>query len=302
MTKTFILILILLGVAGLVWLTVAQFGGPTAPPAKPIVGASIFAIADIVRQVAGDTVTVVQIIPSSASPHTFEVTPSTITQLQGAELIFAVGRGLDGYINDIGATVSTAEIVTVDRLVAIRPLAFGDEDEGETAGAPDPHYWLSPENGKQIASTIALELAGRYPANAPLFESNLQSFNRAVDEAAAYAREQLEPLTNRSIILFHESIGYFTDAFDIVIAGVFEPTPGKEPTPQQLAELHQTVGENNVKAVFSEPQLPDAVVKSFVQDLPVKTGVVDPYGGGAGRNSYQALLRYNAETLAAVLR
>lgn len=295
-----VMVVIALGVGGFLWWH--NQSDTAAPDSRPIVGTTISSLAEITKAIAGDALKVVQVMPAGANPHTFEINPSTIHELQDATVIFAVGHGVDTWTSDILAA-DQVSVVTVDTNISLQPFTFGDSDVSDRgASAADPHYWLSSANAKIIAHNIADNLTDRFPESASAFQANLATFDRELDLAVVRAHALLDPLTSRSIVLFHESFDYFTREFDLMVAGVFEPTPGKEPTPQDLARLHNTVKDNSVKAAFSEPQLPDAVVQSFVQDLNVKTGVLDPGEASLTTISYPDLLVRNAQVIADALQ
>ena len=64
---------------------------------KPKVAATIFPVYDLVQQIAGEQIEVVQILPTGQSPHTFDPSPSTMIALQNAQRIFSIGHGLDDW-------------------------------------------------------------------------------------------------------------------------------------------------------------------------------------------------------------
>src|SRR2546427_9382734 len=71
---------------------------PVLAAAAPLkVVATIFPLADLVHQIGKEHVEVVTLLPSGASPHTFEPTPSQVRDLAHAEVFVCVGAGLDGW-------------------------------------------------------------------------------------------------------------------------------------------------------------------------------------------------------------
>jgi ABC-type Zn2+ transport system substrate-binding protein/surface adhesin len=54
--------------------------------------------------------------------------------------------------------------------------------------------------------------------------------------------------------------------------------------------------------LFLEPQLSAAPLRGLAQDLGVSLRMLDPLGGGAGRESYIAMMQFNAAQIAAALR
>src|SRR5690349_2094833 len=105
---------------------------------KPLVAATIFPIYDIARNVAGDAIDVRLVLPPGAEPHGFDPSPSLLRAMQGVQVMYAVGHGLDGWINTI-ADASGSDVVPVDAGIAVRPStesAFVDEP-GTGAENPD---------------------------------------------------------------------------------------------------------------------------------------------------------------------
>ncbi|HEX7503154.1 MAG TPA: metal ABC transporter substrate-binding protein, partial [Acidobacteriota bacterium] len=82
------------------WLLAAWllFPGTAAAQGPLVLAATIFPAADIARHVAGPGVRVIQILPAGASPHTFDLTPGQLRELQAARIIFKIG-GVDDWID-----------------------------------------------------------------------------------------------------------------------------------------------------------------------------------------------------------
>ncbi len=83
----------------------------------------------------------------------------------------------------------------------------------------------------------------------------------------------------------------------LYIVVTFEPFPGKEPTAKYLEELNKVVKEDNIKVIFSEPQMSNDVLKPFAKDLGLELFVLDPLGGDEGRDSYIETMEYNGNIL-----
>src|ERR1700741_3929846 len=118
-------------------------------------------LAAIAREVGGDHVTVDSIAKGYQDPHFVEAKPSFILKLQKADILVLVGRdlkidwlppliqqsrnskvqvGADGYL-DASAQARILEI----------PQGQITRAEGDVHPLGNPHYWLDPENGKNIA-------------------------------------------------------------------------------------------------------------------------------------------------------
>ncbi len=278
-----------------------------APTNKLTVAASIFPLADISRVIVGDKIEVINLLPPGSSPHTFTITPSDIKKLKQAKIIFIIGDPLDSWTKEITSSLDNITIYPVNQGVQLRTFAewkkyyqektILKENEDNHEQLIDPHYWLSPTNGKIIAQNIYEQIVRLDPQNKSYYNRNLQNFKKQVDQTIITIKSELDDLPQKNMIVFHDSWNYFANEFGLNIVGVFVPAPGKEPSPQYLASLHKLAKKFNIKAVFAEPQLPIETIRPFIADLNLKLYILDPLGGVPPRDSYINMLLYNAKTI-----
>ncbi|MCU0235943.1 MAG: metal ABC transporter substrate-binding protein [Acidobacteria bacterium] len=259
-----------------------------------VLAATIFPAADIVRRVAGPEARVIQVLPPGASPHTFDLTPGQVRQLQDVRLVFKIG-GIDDWIDGIAESLPRAAMVTLDKDIALRPAhEDGHRHDGHGPGHEqehDPHYWLSAANGAIMARTVAAALAAHDPVHAGRYRENYRRLAGELSALHGELQRELARLENRNLIVFHDGWRYFAAAYGLRIAAVFQPAPGREPTPRELQGLYAQARRLRIKAVFSEPQLPATSLQPLLRDLGLRLVVLDPLGGAAAGDSYAALLR-----------
>jgi zinc transport system substrate-binding protein len=275
---------------------------PNGTAGKRQVAATIFPLYDISRNITGDKMDVELILPPGASPHTFEITPQRVRNLQGTKIIFKIGYGLDDWTDRLSAFLSGVQMVTVDK-----GIEFIYEDEGSQDadhhghGGVNPHYWLSVKDAEIIANNIADNLIAIDSGNANAYQQNLKAYVAKLQELESQIAQRLQPYKGAKIVTFHDSWAYYAREFDLQIAATIEPFPGRQPTPRYLADLQNVVTSYNIHALFIEPQLSSESVESFVHDLGVRLYVLDPLGGVQGRDSYIQLMRYNTDTIVKAL-
>ena len=325
---------VIAGVA-IVVIAIALLSSQTSSPtAEDKVAATIFPLYDITQNIAGETVDVELVLPAGTSPHTFDPTPSTLRDLQGTVAIYAIGHELDGWTDTLTDSVG-AETVVVDAGIEIRESAHADEHEdehdedpdedhhdeeehdddhddhedeeehededdhdGHAHGATDPHYFLSISNANTIAQTIADDLSQRFPEHAETFNANLEDYLAELGLAQNEIIATLDGVENNNLITLHDAWYYFAEEYDLNVVGTFEPSPGREPTPQYLIELTEAVESARVNTIYSEPQLATDSIDAFVSDNGLTIAELDPIGGVEGRMSYIDLMKYNAEVIA----
>ncbi len=273
---------------------------------KPKVAATIFPIYDLVRVVGGEDIDTVLILPSGASPHTYEPTPSIIKDLQGASIIFEIGHGLDSWTSSISSAVPGVALVSLDQNISLRASTESHEhedheDEEESYeehnhGSVDPHYWMDPANAYLMVDTIVGELSRLDPAHSENFIERADMFKR---ELALKDREwkiMMAQVSNKQLVTFHDAFMYFADHFGLEIVATFEPFPGKEPTPQYLVYLKEEIDEHQVKTLYVEPQFSVASLEAFARDNGLLIAVLDPEGS-KDRTSYLEMIDYNVRTI-----
>ena len=259
----------------------------------PRVGATIFPLFDIVREVGGPAVEPAVVLPPGASPHTFEPRPGAAKALAHAAVLFRIGHGLDDWAVRMAEASGVSRVVTVDAGVRLRRFADG---------GVDPHYWLAGQNGKAIARAVAAELVKLLPGQRAGIEARLSAYLQRLDATDAEVRRILKDLPTRSIATLHDGFGYFADAYGLKVAAVFEPSGAREPGPRSVAEFERRVREAKLKAIFAEPQLSHDVVGAIARDLNAAVSTLDDLGGVPGRESYTELLLFDARQIAAAAR
>ncbi len=297
----FIVVIAAVTVAAL-WLLVSASSAPSVSAPRTgsasvglKVGASIPPLQSIVKAIGQDKVTTIGLLPPGASPHTFEPKVSDVAKLQGARVAFVIGHGLDDWARDMVADPAT--LMTVDEGIALRPNKDSDE-----AGPDDPHYWLSFENTRQIARTIAAKLQEIDPRNAGFYAANLEKFEQEIMAAKETSRKKFEGIKNDKIVTFHDAWEYFAAEQGLTVAATFEPTAGKEPTPQYLKDLQQTVRRYQIKTIFSEPQLSTETLDAFLADVGVAVQNLDELGVSSEGQSYLDTLTADAQIIAESLK
>jgi len=293
-----------LAVGAVALFVAASLRAPAARPidGRPTVAATIFPIYDIARRVAGSEADVMLVLPPNAEPHSFEPPPSLIAALTGARAIYAVGHGLDDWIDPIVAAAGTRKVVVdrgIDLLAAEQAIADpAVPSADEVAGPDDPHYWLSLPNAQKIARTIAADLAaGLPPARADAVRANLAGYLGELAAADARVRGLLANVKNRDIIVFHGAWYYFCREYGLKVAGNFEPTAGREPTPRYLAALKEAAARSRARVIYTEPLFDPGLIRSFAADNGLRLAAIDDIGGVPGRDTLIDLVIYDAQTI-----
>lgn len=254
------------------------------------IAATIFPLADIARNIGGEKVSVITIMPPGASPHTFEPTFKTIREAGGINALFKIGCGLDDWSHKITDSLGR-QIAVIEVSKNIKLRRFED-------GSIDPHYWLSLSNGRIIAQNITETLARLDPANKDYYLDNAAAYQLRLETAHEEIKNKLAGLKQKKFVTFHEAWFYFAQAYGLEVAEAFEPFPGKEPDPAFLANFIDVIKKNNINVVFIEPQLSPESIRQIAADLNLKIRTLDPEGGGTAENqNYINMMLSNSDVI-----
>lgn len=284
----------------------ATASGSSAAPGPIKAVATIFPLADIVRQVGGSRVTVTTLLPAGASPHYFEPTPLQMKLVADAALYVRVGAGLDAWGDRLIAAAKKPPLtVTATSGVKLLPVAEQEllrekgREEHHHEG-DDPHVWLDPLIVRDsILPAVTDALVRVSPGDATYFRNNGSRFARELTGLDKEMRKALQALPGKDFIALHSAWAYLARRYGLRQVAAVETFPGKEPSARYIAALVTLARKEGIRTIFAEPQLSDKAARVIAAEIRGRVLLLDPNGGEgvAGRNSYLALMRYNLSVI-----
>ena len=245
----------------------------------------------LTREVGGDKVTVESLAKGYQDPHFVEAKPSFILKLHSADLLIAVGRELEiGWLPPlINQSRNTRIQPNADRYLdasltaKILEIPTGQITRamGDVHPSGNPHYWLSPDNGRRIAQEIQKKLAEISPGDAAYFAQRYADFDRRLAEAEKRWHAAMAPYKGVKVVTYHRSWPNFTDAFGLDVIGYVEPKPGIPPSPSHTLELIQEMKRQQVKIIMVEPYFDRKTPDAIARETGAQVIVLAPSVGGA---------------------
>jgi ABC-type Zn uptake system ZnuABC Zn-binding protein ZnuA/ABC-type Mn2+/Zn2+ transport system permease subunit len=206
-------------------------------------------VGDWVRQVAGDSVEVHQILKPSSDPHEYELRPADVEAAAGADVVFQSGAGLDPWTGElVDKAGGSPEVVDLSSAVA-HPLPRAD-------GKPDPHWWHDPTNVQSAIREIGNALGRAAPKHREKFRLNADDYQariRLLDRTIRASITDL-PRSERKIVTDHDAFGYFARRYGLEVVGALIPsqTTEAQPSAGELADLVDLIRREHVRAIFPE--------------------------------------------------
>ena len=173
-----------------------------------------------------------------------------------------------------------------------------EEHDEEQGHGKDPHFWLSPENVKQMVRNVKDGLVKADPQNAALYERNaLQSIDRlsALDQEF---RTGLASCARDTVLVSHNAFSYLGRDYGFEVIGLSGLSPEAEPTPQQIKKLVDEAKERKLKYVFYETLVDPRVSSAIASEVGAQLLELNPLEGAKdGEVTYFSLMRKNLANL-----
>ncbi len=307
MKKLLVAALVVLGIAGCATgkENSSQTTSATAESKKLQVVTTNSIIYDMTKNIAGDLVDLHSIVPVGQDPHEYEPLPEDVQKVQKADLIFYNGINLEN-----GEDAWFAKMVKNAKKEANKDY-FAVSDgvqviylEGQNeAGKEDPHAWLNIENGIIYAKNIAKQLIAKDPKNKETYEKNLAAYVEKLEalDKDAKARIAKIPEEKRLIVTSEGCFKYFSKAYDIPSAYIWEINTEEEGTPEQITKLVRQLRESKVPSLFVESSVDDRPMKTVSQETgkPIHSTIFTDSIAEEGKDgdSYYSMMKWNLDKI-----
>ncbi len=262
----------------------------------------------ITQEIAKDKANIESIAKGYQDPHYVEAKPSYILKLRNADLLIAIGleleiawlpvlikqsrnqkilSGQNGYLD-----------VSKNCEILDKPTGQVTRQGGDVHPLGNPHYWLTPDNGKIIAKNITERLKKIDSENSKFYDANLDEFIKKLDEKTKNWNEIKKNFKNLKVVTYHNSWPNFAKFFDLDVIDYVEPNPGIAPSPKHTMELIKKMKEENIKVIIMEPYFDQATPNAIARETGAKVLVIYPSVGGKDEiKSYFDLFTYSLNLL-----
>ena len=304
MKKCRFLVLLLLAFVGLAACS-SQKSSTDSSSSKLNVVATNSIIADITKNIAGDKINLHSIVPVGQDPHEYEPLPEDVKKTSKADLIFYNGINLETGGNAwFTKLVENAQKKENKDYYAVSEGVDVIYLEGQSEkGKEDPHAWLNLENGIIYAQNIAKRLIEKDPDNKATYEKNLKAY---VEKLTALDKEAKEKFNNipeekKMIVTSEGCFKYFSKAYNVPSAYIWEINTEEEGTPDQIKSLVEKLRKIKVPSLFVESSVDDRPMKTVSKDtnIPIHAKIFTDSIAEKGEegDSYYSMMKYNLDKI-----
>ena len=276
-------------------------------------------LADIAQNVAGDRLTVGELLPFGLDPHAFMPTPKDVARIADSNVLIVNGAGLEKWLANILENAGGQRLV-IEASAGLTPKQRSAEgiicappsqvSGDEHAAGGDPHFWLDPVLVVRYVENIRDGLSQADPQGKEDYARNAEAYIARLKDLDAWIAAQVAqiPPERRLFVTNHESLGYFADRYGFKLIGAILPSfsTGASPSAGDLARLADCIKSSGAPAIFLEtganPQLADQLAQEtgirVVTEL--YSHSITPPGGNAP--DYIAMMKYNTRAIVDALK
>lgn len=299
----------LLGLGALVTLTATACGGDDGDGGTLTVASAFYPLEEAARGVGGDLVEVMGITPPGQGPHDLQLEPKQVEEIEGADVVFLLGRGFQPQVEaaaaDSGDDTTVVDLLDNVELLPVDPQLAGTQGEvdGEVLdGDVDPHVWLDPARMITMVDAMVDTLSDVDPDHAADYRSSADTYLESLTGLDAEYRDALADCRSRVIVTSHRAFGYLADQYDlrqIPIAGV---SPEAEPDPRTLEAIADEAASEGVTTIFLEELAPPDLAETVASEIGAELSLLDPIEGLTGDQidagaTYATIMRENLQRL-----
>lgn len=242
----------------------SRLDGEFGPDAPIRVTATVGMVADLVRNVGGDRVTVTQICGSGVDPHVYQTTRDDVLALRDADVVFYCGLMLEGQMTGMleqqskqRPVIAVAESLDLSQLI--------EPDGG--SGHPDPHVWMDVASWSGCLDVIVERLSDLDAAGAETFQTNAEAYRAELEQLHRYGSDRIAsiPKDRRVLVTSHDAFNYFGRAYDLEVIGVQGISTESEAGLKRINDLVDTLVDRNIQSVFVESSVSAANIRALVE-------------------------------------
>ncbi len=248
---------------------------PTPIETTTKITTTFYPLAYFAEQIGGEQVTVSTLIPYNSEVHSWQPSISDIAETEDSDIIIYLGAGLDHWVeDDILGTIHTDGKVILEASNGIELLIEEGHtvDDGHDHEDGDPHLWVSPYTGHQIAQNIYDTLVEADPENAEYYTANWEQLDEALSSLDAMYQTELAPAAGKTFFTTHSAYGYIADRYGLEQHGVIGLSADEQPSTAQITAIVDAMEEENSYVIYVDPVYSIEYAETLQTELTSRTG------------------------------
>ena len=225
---------------------------------------TIFPMMEFAKEVAGSRGEVQLLLPPGAEVHTWQPRASDILTISRTDLLVIVGANLEPWLSGIVKSVANPSLITLD---ASQGLDLIKDQDDDSPGGSDPHYWLDFSLDQKVVDRIRDLCSQLMPDEAGTFRQNALRLNQKLQDLDERFRKGLANCGQRDFVCGgHAAFGYLARRYGLKQISLYGLSPDSEPTPKELAQVISFAKKNKTRFIYYEKSVSNKLAKMVASE------------------------------------
>ncbi len=195
------------------------------------------------------------LLPSGAGPHEYAFSPADIKKIMESDILIKNGIKLESWLDSVIESSGKKKLLIIDT------------SSGTDIINDDPHIWLSPKNAVMQVRNISRALVRADPEHRETYMENAENYIHRLKALDLEIQEEVNNWERKEFVASHSAFLYFARDYGLKQAAIIQESPEKNPSPQHIIDVINTIKGKGIKSIFSEPRISHKIIESIAQDL-----------------------------------
>ncbi|HKX46882.1 MAG TPA: metal ABC transporter substrate-binding protein, partial [Planctomycetota bacterium] len=250
-------------------------------------------LADVVRELGGERVSVHSLARGTENVHAVDARPSDLVALNRADLFVQMGLSLEhSFVPGLLEAARNPRLRPgspgfVNASEGFEPIEVPDEVSRREAADlhpfGNPHWNLDPRAGRHMAERVLAGLVAVDPEGREAYAARHAAYLERLAEAEARWERLAAGWRGRKLVAYHREFSYLAARYGIEVVGEVESRPGVAPKPRELADLVERMRAEGVTAILTAKWSNGKAVRFVAEHTGARVIEVPTMVGGSQR-------------------
>lgn len=261
---------------------------------------------DLVKEIGGDLVETYNLVPIGTDPHTYEPLPKDIKATTDADVLIYNGMNLEGgdsgWISKLVAATDQKDENIFEAGSGVEPMYLVSDDGKDEE--INPHIFLDPVNGIQMAENVHKALVEVDPDNKEVYDENAEKYLDQLKEIDTLYKEKIDslPEEQRILVTSERAYQYMAKRYGLKEGYIWAIDTEEGGTPEQITSAINFIKENNPPVLFVESNVDKRPMETVSNETGVEIYADMIYSDELGEpgsegDIYLRWLKYNINTI-----
>jgi ABC-type Zn uptake system ZnuABC Zn-binding protein ZnuA len=248
---------------------------------------TVYPLADVARQIGGDSVDVSWVLEDGQSIDDVQMTPELHERLTRADVLIAAGAGEPWAMGGFDDPDRAKHIIRLDLAPDAQLLADARQ------------LWLDPIIVRQSCDAIAQKLTVQLPVQENLFEKNAKDFEQRIDDFRREFDARMQAIAGMKVLVLSRDFSAMDFRLKLIEVSPVSASPLRL-SDDQMQQMQRAVDSQRPAAMLVDIGTPASVQHDLAGRLGVPVIAIDSLGSSAGNghNTYLGMMRFDYEQLA----